>query len=191
MGEVDERVLAMAARLFGRLGYDATTLEMVRGAAGAGAEDSVLLKSGKDELYLAVLRGLYEMESESLEAAYREGDGGIAGLHGLVDAFFDFVIDHPEFAAMWWQRGLKDASDLPPLEQDYPPPLLTYLAERPWPGLPGTLDRHFLSWIIVWTVSGFIHSGYPDETGRRRHADHRPTVALVRARLHDLVTRAV
>ncbi|MEU6747264.1 TetR/AcrR family transcriptional regulator [Spirillospora sp. NPDC046719] len=192
MSSGDERVLVAAARLFSMLGYDATTLSMVKEAAGHRAEDSILLKAGKGELYHSVLRRLHAMEMERLELAVKAGDGGVAGLHSLVDAFFDFVVEHPEFASMWWQRGLKDAAELPfSPEEEFPPPLMTFMTPNSWPRITGSLDLKFLAWCVMWAVSGFVNSGFPDESGRRVYPDHESAVDLFRVRLHELVDRCV
>ncbi|GLZ11716.1 hypothetical protein Acsp04_19510 [Actinomadura sp. NBRC 104425] len=156
MDEADEKVLVVATRLFAELGFDTTTLGMIADAVGKEAEESKLLRLGKRQIYRDAFARLHAMEMARLESAAREVPDGPEGVHHLVDAFTDFVTEHPEFPALWSQRSLKDAIDLRFPEREFPPPLLTVLTSRSWQGLRRDIDLELLSWMIIWTVSCYV-----------------------------------
>ncbi len=178
--EADEKVMTVAARLFSELGYDVTTLGMIEDAVGTEGEGSELLHQGKRQVYYRILARYHALETDRLRSVMREAPEGAEGVHRLVDAFFDFVVDYPEVSALWQQRGLQDAADLRFPEEEFPPPLLAMMDGHPWQGLPSDLDLDFVGWMVLWTVGGYIHNS--------RYI-RGPAIPRFRARLHEVLDR--
>lgn len=185
----DQQVLAAAIRLFSQLGYDATTVSQIAEAAGEPIEHSPLLQAGKQQLYRAVLAHFYERETARLQAAAQQAPQGIEGLHLLADALLDFMVEHPEAPALWWHRVLKDAADLRFPEEEFFPPLAEIIKDRDRWGIAPGLDPAFVGWVIIWSVSGFLNGGLPDDARHSRHADRPEALRLFRTQLHTLVDR--
>ncbi len=188
--DVDGRVLSVATRFFAELGYDATPLNLIAEAVGTDAERSSLLQAGrKQELYHSVLAHLYDLELAHMEAAAREAPDGIAGLHLLVDAFMDFITEHPETPAIWWHRVLNDAADLRFPEMELPPPFLKVITENPRWGTGPEMDLDVVSWTIMWSMTAFVNDGFFNPSGIGRPAAYRPPLDRFRAQLHHIVDR--
>jgi len=187
--ETDERVLEVAERMFAQLGYDGTTIEMIEDAVGPGSQRSELLRRGKQELYREVFTYLFKLSDDRMRTAAEKAPDDVEGVHYLVDEFFDFVLDHPEMPALWQQRGLLDAVDIDIPEDTYQPPLVTAMTFRRWHGVRPDLDVEFLAWIVMWSLGGFVHNGFPDESGLRRRAEDPAVLQRFREQLHELVGR--
>lgn len=184
--EADERVLETSARLFAELGYDATDLDMIIHAAGPGAARSELLRDGKAGLYRAVFNRFQELEERYFKTAAEGVAHDIEGLHRLADAALDFAVAYPEVDAVWRHRALKDAIDLE-FPEEFAPALESVITSSTWEGVRPDVDLRFLAWTMIWLVMGFTNTGLPYEDGRRRRADHRPTLEYFRARLHEMI----
>ena len=189
--EMDERVLETAGRLFAELGYDGTSMELIAAAVGRGSEESPLLKGGREKLYRAVIAWFYERDVAHLQEAMKETPHDVAGLHHLLDAFLDFVFQHPEVPGLWQQRALKDAVDLAFVEEEFPPPLLMALTAQGWEGVRPELDLRFLGWLMMWSARGFVHGGLPDRAGEQGLPEDPGARQYFRDQMHSLVDRLV
>ncbi|MEO3786206.1 hypothetical protein ABGB12_22995 [Actinocorallia sp. B10E7] len=187
--EMEERVLKAAGRMFSQLGYDATTLEMIAGAVGRGSECSELLQRGKQGLYREVFAYIYKLSEDRMRTALEKASDDAGGLHYTVDEYIDLILEHPEIPALWKQRGLLDAVDIDFPEEHLQPPLQAALTSRRWEGTRPDLDLKFLSWLVMWSMGGFIDNGLPDDSGQCHLADHPPTLQYFRARLHEMIDR--
>jgi len=174
--DADEAILATAVRLFAELGYDATTTQMIAAAAGPDGSGSRLLRSGKPRIYRAVLERFRQLEQAAFDEAARTATPDLDGIHHLVDAAVDFSRAHPELISVWIHRGLNDARDIG-FPRKVTPVLNTVLAEGEWKGIRQDVDLGFLSWTIVWTITGFARLGSDDP------AD----LHWFRTQLHELV----
>lgn len=183
-----DRLVEAAARLFVQLGYDATTMQMIAATAGMDVPEAGRLAGSKQQLYLEVMRGLTADEAAYMGAAAREATPDVAGLHKIADSYLDFSVAHPELRALWVHRWLMDAADIQDVEALYRPLLDSTIAM--FRGrVRGDYDLELGIWNIIWIVNGFIHVGIVDEKGRRRFADHPPTLRRFRAYLHDVIER--
>lgn len=184
--EVDRRVLDSAVRLFAELGYDATDLQLIAASAGVAPAESALLGRGKPEIYRAALEQIHMLEIAYFDAAAKDSPDDIQGVHLLVDAAFDFALEHPESGAIWAHRGLHDAQDLT-FPEGFAPHLETVLTSRSWHGIRSDVDLHFLAWTIIWMVMGFAQTGLPDERTRRHGPTDESASRRFRAELHELI----
>ncbi|MEO3782820.1 TetR/AcrR family transcriptional regulator [Actinocorallia sp. B10E7] len=186
--EERERLVEVAGRLFVQLGYDATTMQMIAGAAGTSVHQAGLLVGSKQQLYLEVMNRFTRAEAEHMRAAAELATPDVVGLRMLADSYLDFSVEHPELRALWVHRWLMDAADVENVEDLYKP-LVDSVVEMFKDKLREDYDLQLGVWNIIWIVNGFIHVGIVDEKGRRRFADHPPTLRRFRAYMHDVIER--
>ncbi|MFI0409085.1 TetR/AcrR family transcriptional regulator [Actinomadura sp. 3N508] len=185
--EFDESILDAAEKLFSEIGYDSTTLRMVSEVAGEGVDLRTHEGRVKQQLYRQVFARLYNIEMEQIQTAIRTNPKTIAGIHAAVDAFVDFIVDHPEYPALWRHRGLGDAADIQLSPQDYLSPLIVLLTSTRWEGVSADLDLRLLSWFVIWSSGAFAHDGFVDEAGRRVFPNNPQALHRFRNQLHEVL----
>ncbi|WP_214324631.1 TetR/AcrR family transcriptional regulator [Nonomuraea sediminis] len=193
-----EVILKAATQLFAALGYDGTSTRQIADAAGLNIATVSYHVGGKRELYLAVIERAHQDERAALEASLARfpGDDPVVAIHGLIDDYLDFCVEHPEVPALWMHRWLSDAGDLTELEKEYVQPLVAAVATALEPAVAaGAIDQdvdlQFAIWTTIWCVHGFTKGGVLDTDGRRRAGGDPAVVRRFRAHLHQTMHRAL
>lgn len=95
-----EMILQVATTLFAAQGYDATSVQQVAATAGVAKATPSYVFGSKEGLWRAVL----EVQNRAaIEVAPRALEGLTAGVtaearvHALVDVYFEFLAQHPDF----------------------------------------------------------------------------------------------
>lgn len=182
------QITDVAARLFGELGYDGTSLHMIAEAVGTDASTLSEVAGDKRRLYLDVMRQAYEVEQDMLESLAARGVRGRTAVHEMVDGYLDFYLEYRENRTLWVQRWLSDAADITELEDRYLCPMLRVavdmIADSDRPGV----DPYYVVGTLIWTILGYLGSGTakcrPDGTDRPE--DPR-AVESFRAHLHTMM----
>jgi AcrR family transcriptional regulator len=188
-GSGRERIIAAATRLFAELGYDGTSTRMIAEAAGLNIATVAYHAGGKRDLYLAVMERAHQVERAALEDATAGLAAGPAGLHGLVDRYLDFCLDHPEIPALWMHRWLSDAADMTDLENRYVKPLIIQVCETVQRVVDTDADVEYAVMTVIWSTHGFCRGGVLDDDGRRTGPGNPKEVQRFRTHLHRLTTR--
>lgn len=99
-----EAILDAAERLFARDGFDATTVLDVARDAGLSRETPRYFFGSKEALYEAVLERVFEAAGGRLVASYRAavkaGGGREEVVKRTIGAYFDFLVEHPNFVRL-------------------------------------------------------------------------------------------
>ncbi|GAB3473215.1 TetR/AcrR family transcriptional regulator [Nocardiopsis coralliicola] len=184
-----DRISASATRLFAALGYDGASTRLIADAAGVNISTLAYYAGTKRDLYLAVMERAQRTEREVLEAAIAQMRAG-GGVGALIDAYLDFTVAHPEFAALWMHRWLSDAADVAHLERLHVLPMLREVAAAVTEELgprAAEIDIEYLVWTVVWATHGFVRGGLPDADGERMSPPPPSSVERMRATLHSLI----
>jgi TetR/AcrR family transcriptional regulator len=107
-----EKILDVAEALFARRGYAGVGLREVAQGVGLGKSSLFHHFRSKAELYLAVLRRVFERIDERIAPALAPGGGHAERLERCVDALIDALAEHPTTARLLL-RGLFEEDDLP------------------------------------------------------------------------------
>ena len=198
-----DRILAVATDLFARRGYEATSTRAIGDAAGLNIETVAYHVGGKAELHHEVMRLAHAAQRDAVLAALEQVSaaeptpaGVRAALHGFVDAYLRFCLDHPEVPALWMRRWLAEGEDLAAIEREFAGPLVAAVATRvrdtlARAGLPQDVDLEMLVYSIVWTTHSFSRAGFVDATGERQDATSAAMADRFRNHLHRLVDGAI
>jgi AcrR family transcriptional regulator len=185
-------LLDTATRLFAQLGYDGTSLRLIADTAGVDAAAADESFGGKTGLYRKVMLRAYEAEQDALLAAAASFSPTRQGVVDLVDAYLDFHVAHPHISALWMQRWMGDAADIPELE-DRTRSLSTAMSRTVQDVTAPGVDVEYLIWTFVWCVHGFLHGGIQHPGAETYHARGEPlspkALKRFRAYLHTLATR--
>lgn len=166
------RILDAATELFARHGYDAVGMREIAAAAGVNVATVHHHMGSKAELYEAVFARMYEAEREALTAAAgpvaRRLTGPAAdvlgGLHEILDAYLDFLEEHPEVTYLWLRRWL-EPEEHRRLDEEYALPLYELIAElleaADREGLIAEPHPHATIRSVVWAVHGHITASAP------------------------------
>jgi len=100
-----EKILDVAEALFARRGYSGVGLREVATAAGLGKSSLFHHFPSKAELYLAVLRRVFERIDERLRPALRNEGEPVMRLDAAIDKLIDALVEHPTTARLLL-RGL-------------------------------------------------------------------------------------
>lgn len=166
-GRTRERVLDAARDLFSARGYDAVGMRDIASAVGVDVATVHHHARSKAELREAVFARMYAEEREVLAAAaddarerLERSPGDVGGaLHGLLDAYLDFLDTHPEVTFLWLRRWL-EPREHGGLDAEYSLPLYDLVE-----GLLVDADRRGLIHepqprqavrSIVWAVHGHV-----------------------------------
>lgn len=175
-----EQLLAAATRLFAELGYDQTETEMVAGAAGLPASSITKEFGGKRELYLEVFRRVHASEL-ALVREFQEAGFDRDRYHEFLDLYFDYLLEHPENAALMVQRWMNDAADLREIEKTFVMPQAGRMRAATKDVFRPEVDGELMAWTVAWAVQIFVLNGIPghedakdpEDTARfRRHLHH-------------------
>ncbi|WP_460303627.1 TetR/AcrR family transcriptional regulator [Actinocorallia aurea] len=181
----EDRVLEVAAQLFGELGYDGITTDLIGRAAGVAPAEVDRVYGGKRGLYSTVLRYLHERDAAFMYEARRAMGGDRIDLHALADVYLDYCIAHPVGVALWMQRRMHDAADARGVDEELVP-LVEEIGRMSASALRPGLDPVLTAWLMTTYIQTFVHSGFPDATGRSGRDDPAATHRF-RAHLHALV----
>lgn len=124
--ESHERIVRAATLLFAEHGYHGVSARQIADAVGLNVATVHYHTGGKRELYLSVVRRLYEQEmalvTSVLDAqpadAWTHPPQLWAGLTSLVDALVDFLDQRPERARLYMRRWLEGADEMTPVEAE-------------------------------------------------------------------------
>ncbi|MEV0585059.1 TetR/AcrR family transcriptional regulator [Nonomuraea sp. NPDC050310] len=184
----EERIIAVATRLFAELGYDESTLSLIAGAANVQPADIVALFGGKQGLYQAVMRRVDAVERDALRTALAGFSPSAESSKRLADAYLDLMASNPHIPLLWMHRWMGDASDSPEMEEGYTRPLVDDIVAEIEPLMPPGVDARYFVWTIVWCVFGFLTGGVLDRP--RVDREVRPAeLARFRAHLHQMMDR--
>ena len=163
-----ERIVEQATALFAARGIDGVSMREIAAQVGIDVSSVHHHFASKAVLYDACFARVYEHEKEALEPAVREVTRAaaelsrsefLASLHGLVDAFLDFLEDNPETTFLWLRRWL-DPAGLTPLDKEYALPLYTAielaLLTATSRGLAPEPTPHVTVRSLVWAVHGHV-----------------------------------
>lgn len=187
MGDVIayQQIMDVAARLFGELGYDGTSMHMIAEATGTDAATLTKVAGDKRRLYLDVMGRAYEVEQAMLEALAGRGVGGRTAVHLMVDGYLDFYLAHQENRTLWQQRWLSDAADITELEDRYLCPMLRVAVDMITDSCRPEVDPYYVIGTLIWSILGYLGSGTakcrPDGADR---LDDPKVVESFRAHLH-------
>lgn len=87
-----EKILDAAGQLLAETGFDGTSIAEVAAAAGVNKALVFYYFNSKAELFEAVLDRYYAAHIEALAGAFQKGTTLKERLHGLVDAYLDFML---------------------------------------------------------------------------------------------------
>lgn len=161
------RILAVATDLFARRGFDAVTMRDLASAVGVNVATVHHHAGSKGELYEAVFAGMYEAERAALGAAAERVAERLAaapvdvagGLHDILDAYVDFLEEHPQVTYLWLRRWL-EPEEHRRLDEEYALPLYRLiedlLAAADRDGLIVEPHPHVALRSIVWAVHGHV-----------------------------------
>ena len=97
-GERRRAILAAAQKVFWELGYARATMPQIAAEAELAPGTLYLYFPGKDALYVELLVKGYAVLLEALQSAVRRGEGKPREVaSALIDAFFAFAREHPEY----------------------------------------------------------------------------------------------
>lgn len=97
MSHKDE-LLTAAMTLFGKLGYDGTTLDAVAESAGVRKQSLLYYFPSKEELFQACVDRLGEILSSALERALEGPELGWDRVENVIRSIFRMAAEHPQAA---------------------------------------------------------------------------------------------
>ncbi|MFC4530652.1 TetR/AcrR family transcriptional regulator [Sphaerisporangium dianthi] len=164
-----ERLMQVAIKLFAAFGYDGTSLRQIADTAGIGIVTVEQHVGCKRDLYLAVMRRLFEQEQAARVEAMkgfstRTPEETAASIHRIVDDYVEYTVSHPERTLLWVHRSLLDAADVVELEQQFIQPILAAVLEGVAPAIEAgymdpEVDLELAMWTIIWMVQGITTAG--------------------------------
>ncbi|WP_131737444.1 TetR/AcrR family transcriptional regulator [Actinomadura roseirufa] len=182
------QITDIAARLFGELGYDVTSLHMIAEAAGTDASTLREVAGDKRGLYLDVMRRAYEVEQAMLESLAESGVRGRTAVHQMVDGYLDFYLAHRENRTLWLQRWLSDAADITEMEDSYLCPMLRVAVDMITDEVRPGVDPYYVIGTLIWTILGYLGSGTAKcRPGAPDSLEDPEAVESFRAHLHTMM----
>lgn len=200
--ESHERILQAATLLFAEYGYHGVSARQIADAVGLNVATVHYHTGGKRELYLSVVRRLYEQEQALVtrvldaqpENAWIDPALIWLTLATLTDALVDFLDQRPERARLYVHRWLEGADELTVVEAELSlalhRPLLEAL-QRAQAAKAIRLDVDIALFLrsFTWILFSYFVTG-PIDWQRWRGDPHDPTsLAAFRAYLHDYLAR--
>lgn len=170
--ESRERIIQAATLLFAEHGYHGVSARQIADAVGLNVATVHYHTGGKRELYLSVVRRLYEQEQALVMGVLdlQPADTWTrpaplwSALIRLIDALVDFVAQHPERARLYMRRWLEGADEMSPQEAELSlglhRPLLEVLRRAQESGaiLPDADIALFLR-SFTWLLFGYFVTG--------------------------------
>ncbi|MET8142756.1 helix-turn-helix domain-containing protein [Sphaerisporangium sp. NPDC005288] len=159
-----ELLMRAAIKLFAAFGYDGTSLQQIADTAGFDLATVEEIVGHKRDLYLAVVRRLFEQERAAREAVMTQfstetPEKTVESLHRLLDDYTEYTLSNPERTQLWVHRSLLDAADLAELEEQFIQPILQMVLEGVQPALEKgymdpEVDLELGLWTVIWMVQG-------------------------------------
>jgi AcrR family transcriptional regulator len=110
-GEVRDRILEAASKVFAAEGFAGATIDAIGQAAGF-TKGAVYSNFGsKDELFLALLDREFELRGDQIATALESGGDTAAAAHALSRSVLDSVHDHADYYVLfveYWLRAMRD-----------------------------------------------------------------------------------
>ena len=200
--ESRERIIQTATLLFAEHGYHGVSARQIADAVGLNVATVHYHTGGKRELYLSVVRRLYEQEQALVMGVLDAQPADTwtrpaplwSALTRLIDALVDFLEQHPERARLYMQRWLEGADEMSPQEAELSlalhRPLLEVLRRAQAAGVirPAANLALFLR-SFTWLLFGYFVTG-PIDWQTWRGDPHAPAaVDAFRAYLREYVAR--
>jgi AcrR family transcriptional regulator len=200
--ESHERIIQAATLLFAEHGYHGVSARQIADAVGLNVATVHYHTGGKRDLYLSVIRRLYEQEQalvvSALDAQTAETWANPTrlwtALTSLADALVDFLDQHPERARLYMHRWLESDDEMTPVEAGLSlalhGPLLEVLQRAQAAGAirPDADIRLFLR-SFTWLLFSYFVTG-PIDWRAWRGDPHAPeSLAAFRAYLRDYLAR--
>ncbi|OBF08258.1 TetR family transcriptional regulator [Mycobacterium sp. ACS4054] len=111
-GEVRDRILDAASKVFAAEGFAGATIDAIGQAAGFTKGAVYSNFESKDELFLALLDREFELRGEQIAIALDRSDGDTAAAAGEVSrSVLDSVRDHSDYYVLlveYWLRAQRD-----------------------------------------------------------------------------------
>ena len=200
--ESHERIVRAATLLFAEHGYHGVSARQIADAVGLNVATVHYHTGGKRELYLSVVRRLYEQElalvTRVLDAqppdAWTHPPQLWVGLTSLVDALVDFLDQRPERARLYMRRWLEGADEMTPIEAELSlalhRPLLEILRRAQAAGaIRPDVDLALFLRSFTWMLFSYFVTG-PIDWQTWQGAPHEPTsLEAFRAYLRDYLAR--
>jgi len=152
-GHTRDRILDAATDLFSAHGFEGISLRDIAAVVKLDVATVHHHAGSKAELYEAVFKRMFTAEADTLRAAAARAatEPGTKGLHTLLDAFLDFLDEHPEVTHLWLRRWLEPAEHRR-LDEEYSLPLYDLVEEQ----LAGEPHAHQAVRSVVWAVHGHV-----------------------------------
>lgn len=124
--ESHERIIQAATLLFAEYGYHAVSARQIADTVGLNVATVHYHTGGKRELYLSVVRRLYEQEQALVTGVLlaQQDDAWTSpsllwpALTKLADALVAFLDQHPERARLYMRRWLEADDEMTPVEAE-------------------------------------------------------------------------
>ena len=202
LNESHERIIQAATLLFAEHGYHGVSARQIADAVGLNVATVHYHTGGKRELYLSVVRRLYEQEQALVTGALdaQPVDAWTSpallwpALTKLTDALIAFLDQHPERARLYMRRWLEVADEMTPAEAELSlalhRPLLAVLQRAQEAGaIRQQVDIAFFLRSFTWILFGYFVTG-PIDWQTWRGDPHTPAALdAFRAYLRDYVAR--
>ncbi len=150
-----ERILAAAEELFCATGFEGVSVRDIADRAGTQKALVFYHFASKEELFGAVLARYYESHRRALEGAMSAGGDVRQRMHGLVDAYLDFMAENARYALLV-QAQLSHPATHPLVEKSFGPlyhfieRVLVEVAPREGPAAARELFVTFSGAVISW-----------------------------------------
>ncbi|SFO55072.1 TetR/AcrR family transcriptional regulator [Actinomadura madurae] len=181
---------AVAARLFGELGYDEVSIHMVADAVGVAPETLVDLYGGKQGLYFGVMEASALEWREQLDLLLvKDYTPDADGLIRVGDLYLDYCLEHPEISRILIHRWMSDASDFTDVEHDIVVPLIEKSIDLVRGAAEPGVDAEAATWTFLWMIHGYLQSGYLDRNGRKIPPTNPKALGRFRDHMHWLTRK--
>lgn len=197
-----ERIVQTATLLFAERGYHGVSARQIADAVGLNVATVHYHTGGKRELYLSVIRRLYEQEQalvmSVLDAQPAETWTDPARLWTaltlLADALVDFLDQHPERARLYIHRWLEAADEMTPVEAELSlalhRPLLDVLQRAQGTGaIRPDADIELFLRSFTWLLFSYFVTGPIDWRVWRGNPHAPKSLVAFRAYLRDYLAR--
>lgn len=197
-----ERIVQTATLLFAERGYHGVSARQIADAVGLNVATVHYHTGGKRELYLSVIRRLYEQEQalvmSVLDAQPAETWTDPArlwtALTSLADALVDFLNQHPERARLYIHRWLEAADEMTPVEAELSlalhRPLLDVLQRAQGTGaIRPDADIELFLRSFTWLLFSYFVTGPIDWRVWRGNPHAPKSLVAFRAYLRDYLAR--
>jgi AcrR family transcriptional regulator len=200
--ESHERIVQAATLLFAEHGYHGVSARQIADAVGLNVATVHYHTGGKRELYLSVIRRLYEQEQALVMSVLDAQPAEVwidparlwTALASLADVLVDFLDQRPERARLYIHRWLEADDEMTPVEAELSlalhRPLLDVLQTAQEAGaIRPDADIELFLCSFTWLLFSYFVTG-PIDWRSWRGDPHAPeALAAFRAYLHDYLAR--